>query len=42
MRNSVGLWSLLPISIALVGMDMVNNWLVLNTYILPFLHQNGF
>ena len=42
MRNSVGLWSFLPISIACIGMDMVSGWPVLHTYILPFLSQNGF
>jgi hypothetical protein len=41
MKDSVALNSLIPISVVAVGLDMVSGWLVLNTYILPFLSQNG-
>lgn len=34
--------SLIPLSVIAVGLDWCGGWLVLNTYILPFLSQNGF
>jgi len=34
--------SLIPLSVIAVGIDWCGGWVVLNTYVLPFLAQNGF